>query len=153
MKHGKGNNVSTVRDAQCECVQRMQGGRRGSGKFKFAKFPTLCLWNRADRAPKARGYSIKVCPDKNRTKKIKYNNAVAECTTEYNTPPLPHPHLLTPEQSHLITVRRTPNQPLSPVSCCREWESEHKVSKLPTRQDDAAAQNPSFGEQKNAIRG
>lgn len=50
-------------------------------------------------------------------------------------------------------MQRTPNQPLSPVSCCREWESQRKVSKLPTRQDDAAARNPSFGEQKNAVRG
>lgn len=61
--------------------------------------------------------------------------------------------LLTPEQSHLITAQRTPNQPLSPISCCREWESEHKVSKLPTRQDDAVERNPSFGEQKNTVRG
>lgn len=61
--------------------------------------------------------------------------------------------LLTPEQSHLITVQQTPNQPLGPVSCCHEWESEHEVSKLPTRQNDAVERNPSFGEQKNTVRG
>lgn len=55
-------------------------------------FPSLYLSNMADRAPKVRGYSIKVSPDKIRQNK--WNNAVVECMSEPNTPPplpLPHP--------------------------------------------------------------